>query len=195
KLMLIDLHACTRCDECVRACVATHNDGHSRLFLDGPRFGKYLVPVTCRSCRDPVCLVGCPVGSIHRGDRGVFRVGDWCIGCGLCSDDCPYGAIGMHDVGIIPAPSRGWRFLPADRAGERWQEPGHRDRHWAEGTAPFTDGFEWQASLAAVTRPGAGPGPVCFRHAFTLSSGPAPNSDYRLEVASAGAVRVWLNGR
>src|SRR5262249_46692748 len=49
RLMLIDLDRCTRCDECVKACVNTHTDGHSRLFLDGPRFGKFLVPTACRS--------------------------------------------------------------------------------------------------------------------------------------------------
>ncbi len=69
RLMLIDLDRCTRCDECVRGCVHTHDDGRSRLFLDGPRFGKYLVPTTCRSCPDPVCMIGCPVVSIHRGDN------------------------------------------------------------------------------------------------------------------------------
>ena len=50
QLVTIDLDRCTRCDECVRACVATHTDGRTRLFLDGPRFGKYLVPTACRSC-------------------------------------------------------------------------------------------------------------------------------------------------
>src|SRR5262249_3492828 len=54
KLMLIDLDRCTRCDECVKACVNTHDDGRTRLFLDGERYGKYLVPTTCRACLDPV---------------------------------------------------------------------------------------------------------------------------------------------
>ena len=51
--MTIDLDRCTRCDECVRACVATHDDGRSRLFLEGPRYGPYLVPTTCRSWARP----------------------------------------------------------------------------------------------------------------------------------------------
>src|SRR5207248_6179767 len=91
RLMLIDLDRCTRCDECVRACVATHDDGRSRLFLDGPRFGKFLVPTACRSCLDPVCMIPCPVASIHRGDNREIIIEPWCIGCSACADSCPYG--------------------------------------------------------------------------------------------------------
>src|SRR5262249_29959423 len=96
KIMLIDLDRCTPFEECVRACVDPHNDGRTKLFLDGPRFDKYLVPTTCRSCLDPVCMIGCPVGSIHRGDKGQMVIENWCIGCGQCAKQCPYGSIQMH---------------------------------------------------------------------------------------------------
>jgi Fe-S-cluster-containing hydrogenase component 2/CRP-like cAMP-binding protein len=95
KLMLIDLDRCTRCGQCVDACVSAHDDGRTRLYLDGPRFEKYLVPLSCRSCMDPVCMIGCPVGSINRGDNGEIEIRDWCIGCSLCADQCPYGSIQM----------------------------------------------------------------------------------------------------
>jgi Fe-S-cluster-containing dehydrogenase component/CRP-like cAMP-binding protein len=96
KLMLIDLDRCTRCGQCVDACVSAHDDGRTRLYLDGPRFEKYLVPLSCRSCMDPVCMIGCPVGSINRGDNGEIQIRDWCIGCSLCADQCPYGSIQMN---------------------------------------------------------------------------------------------------
>lgn len=98
KLMLIDLDRCTRCNQCVEACVAAHDDGHTRLFLDGPRFENYLVPISCRSCLDPVCMIGCPVGAINRGDKGEIVIQNWCIGCGMCADQCPYGSIQMSPL-------------------------------------------------------------------------------------------------
>lgn len=98
NLMLIDLDRCTRCNQCVDACVASHDDGRTRLYLDGPRFENFLVPISCRSCLDPVCMIGCPVGSINRGEKGEIVIENWCIGCAMCADQCPYGSILMNPL-------------------------------------------------------------------------------------------------
>lgn len=96
SLLVLDLERCTRCDECTKACADTH-DGVTRLVRDGLRFDKYLVASSCRSCMDPYCLVGCPVDAIHRnGDSLEIEIEDYCIGCGLCAENCPYGNINMH---------------------------------------------------------------------------------------------------
>jgi CRP-like cAMP-binding protein len=95
NLLLIDLERCTRCDLCVRACADAH-DGVTRLVRDGLRYDKYLVTTSCRSCRDPLCMVGCPVGSIRRRETLEIIIEDWCIGCGHCAEQCPYGNINMH---------------------------------------------------------------------------------------------------
>ncbi len=96
NLLVLDLERCTRCDECTKACADTH-DGVTRLVRDGLRFDKFLVASSCRSCMDPYCLVGCPVDAIHRnGDSLEIEIEDYCIGCGLCAENCPYGNINMH---------------------------------------------------------------------------------------------------
>jgi CRP-like cAMP-binding protein/Fe-S-cluster-containing hydrogenase component 2 len=201
KLMLIDLERCTRCDECVRACVDTHDDGRTRLFLDGPRFGKYLVPTTCRSCLDPVCMIGCPVGSIHRGDNREMVIENWCIGCGLCATNCPYGSIQMHDIGLIPEGAHGWRFFPAAALIDaNWMGPKYRDRHWPLGRTPFRFDLDLRAALletgSAKTAANADPA-LCFRYEFQLPAGNVSSAgEFRLEVTSTdGPLTVWINGQ
>jgi Fe-S-cluster-containing hydrogenase component 2/CRP-like cAMP-binding protein len=200
RLMLIDLDRCTRCDECVKACVNTHDDGRTRLFLDGPRYGQYLIPTTCRSCLDPVCLIGCPVGSIHRDDQQQIVVEDWCIGCGLCAKQCPYGSIQMHDIGIIAEGARDWRYFPANvMSADGWQQPGFRDRTWPAARAPFYWDRAFQQTLAGLGKTAsreAGPQAILFRKYFWIEknrfdvSGP-----FRFKVTTTDpAPAIWLNG-
>jgi len=94
SLLVLDLVKCTRCDECTKACADTHQ-GVTRLIREGLRFDKFLVASSCRSCLDPYCMVGCPVGSIRRRASREIIIEDWCIGCGLCAENCPYGNINM----------------------------------------------------------------------------------------------------
>lgn len=98
NLMFIDLTRCTRCDYCVDACVATHDDGVSRLVREGPREGRFLIPSSCRQCMDPVCMLPCPVGAIRKSKDGPIVIEDWCFGCKLCAEACPYDAIQMHGL-------------------------------------------------------------------------------------------------
>jgi Fe-S-cluster-containing hydrogenase component 2 len=41
-------------------------------------------------------MVGCPVGSIRRRNSLEVIIEDWCIGCGQCAENCPYGNINIH---------------------------------------------------------------------------------------------------
>lgn len=100
SLLILDLEKCTRCDACVRACADAH-DGVTRLIREGLRYDHYLVATSCRQCRDPLCMVGCPVGSIRRQDSLEVIIEDWCIGCGLCAQNCPYGNINMHPFPVM----------------------------------------------------------------------------------------------
>ena len=98
-VLLLDLDRCVRCDECVEACLATHNDGFTRLIREGIRFDKYLVATSCRACLDPLCMTRCPVGSIRRKGTLDIVIENWCIGCSNCAADCPYGAINIVPLG------------------------------------------------------------------------------------------------
>ena len=69
KTMLIDLERCVRCDDCVRACADTHG-GNPRFVRQGEVLGKWMVANACMHCVDPVCMIGCPTGAIHRSMEG-----------------------------------------------------------------------------------------------------------------------------
>jgi CRP-like cAMP-binding protein/Fe-S-cluster-containing dehydrogenase component len=100
SLLILDLQNCTRCDACVNACADAH-DGVTRLVREGLRFENFLVATSCRQCRDPLCMVGCPVGSIRRRNSLEVIIEDWCIGCGLCARNCPYGNINLHPFDVM----------------------------------------------------------------------------------------------
>jgi Fe-S-cluster-containing hydrogenase component 2 len=130
ELLVLDLLKCTRCDECVKACADSH-DGVTRVVRDGPRFGHFLVAVSCRSCHDPYCLDGCPVDAIHReGFTLEVRIDDHCIGCGLCAHNCPYGSIHMVEASaggaLREVPREEWPTR--EQAAETAADPAHPHR-------------------------------------------------------------------
>jgi Fe-S-cluster-containing dehydrogenase component len=99
QTMLINLDRCTRCDDCVRACAATH-DNNPRFVREGPIHNQLMIANACMHCVDPVCLIGCPTGAIARdAEIGTVRINDrTCIGCATCANSCPYDAIRMVEI-------------------------------------------------------------------------------------------------
>jgi Fe-S-cluster-containing dehydrogenase component/CRP-like cAMP-binding protein len=99
KSMVIDMDRCTRCDDCVRACASTH-DGNPRFLRHGPMIDNLMIANACMHCVDPVCMIGCPTGAIHRTSFGgeVVINPATCIGCGTCAANCPYDSIRMVEV-------------------------------------------------------------------------------------------------
>ncbi len=99
QTMLINLDRCTRCDDCLRACAATH-DNNPRFIRQGPTHDGLMVANACMHCVDPVCMIGCPTGAIGRDeDTGTVRINDrTCIGCSTCANSCPYEAIRMVEI-------------------------------------------------------------------------------------------------
>ena len=99
QAMLINLDQCVRCDDCVRACASTH-DGNPRFIRHGKTFQNWMVANACMHCADPVCMIGCPTGAIHRSMSGgmVIINDDTCIGCETCANSCPYSNIRMVSI-------------------------------------------------------------------------------------------------
>ena len=97
--MLVNLDRCTRCDDCVRACATAH-DGNPKFVRKGKTLSHLMVAHSCQHCQDPVCMIGCPTGAISRreGEGQVIINDATCIGCGTCSNSCPYDNIRMVEV-------------------------------------------------------------------------------------------------
>ena len=97
--MVIDLDRCTRCDDCVKACARAH-DNNPRFLRHGPVFGHHMMANACLHCIDPVCMIECPTGAIHRDhDQGLIVINEkTCIGCTQCANNCPFDAIRMVEV-------------------------------------------------------------------------------------------------
>lgn len=99
QAMVIDLHRCTRCDDCVKACAAVH-DGNPRFVRQGVSHERLQFVQACMQCTDPVCMIGCPTGAIARDEEsGVVEIFEpICVGCGTCAASCPYQNIRMAEV-------------------------------------------------------------------------------------------------
>ena len=97
--MLIDLDRCVRCDACVEACAKGHNN-NPRFIRHGRTIDHYMVANACMHCADPVCMLGCSTGAIHRlPESGQVVINDeTCIGCTTCANNCPYDNIRMVEI-------------------------------------------------------------------------------------------------
>ncbi len=99
QAMAINTDRCVNCDDCVRACAATH-DNNPRFIRHGLSHQNLMVANACMHCVDPVCLIGCPTGAIHREqEAGQVVIDDTlCVGCATCANSCPYNNIRMVEI-------------------------------------------------------------------------------------------------
>jgi Fe-S-cluster-containing dehydrogenase component len=115
--LVIDLDICVGCQACVTNCKEWNTGGHMAPLtdvnpygrdVDGVWFNRVLgfecgegqqsmtvhFPKSCLHCEQAGCVTACPTGaSYKRAEDGVVLVDESkCIGCKLCSWNCPYGA-------------------------------------------------------------------------------------------------------
>lgn len=94
---------CSRCRMCELICAFQHhavgNPRRARIQVITLGQGED-IPVTCLNCKDPPCMNICPTGSLHRPEpEGMVRVQeDLCIGCAMCVNACPVGAMTLDPV-------------------------------------------------------------------------------------------------
>ena len=93
NVLLIDYARCIRCDQCQTACGDVHDGTPSFRRAAGHTFETLHIPDACRHCIQPECMKQCPPDAIHRSPDGEVYIGDNCIGCGECRNNCPYGVI------------------------------------------------------------------------------------------------------
>jgi Fe-S-cluster-containing hydrogenase component 2 len=94
KFIQIDYKKCTGCRICEMVCAQSHGStapSHSRITVH-TYFPGIDVPTLCQHCIDPPCFQ-CPVDAMEI-DKGIVRIDEeTCVGCGVCEQQCPVGAI------------------------------------------------------------------------------------------------------
>ena len=106
EVLVIDLDKCIHCDECEDACERRH--GHSRMNRKGMVVGNISIATACRQCQDPVCML-CSRAGIARHPNGEVYITESCIGCGICAERCPYGAISIVHIEDEAVPGNSWQ--------------------------------------------------------------------------------------
>ncbi len=106
--LMISPEVCTGC----RACEITCSFAKERAFW--PQAARIAVikmeaegydrPLVCRQCVKPACAGACPTGALARDDdSGLLRLDeDLCVGCAVCVEACPFGAMRMHPERDMP---------------------------------------------------------------------------------------------
>ena len=116
KAILFDTQRCSACRGCQVAC-KQWNEHHETV--DTEVTGKYENPPSlgpntwvrmrfdeavrngklswlftrnsCMHCESASCAIVCPVGAIVKTPEGFVHIDqDWCIGCGTCTQACPF---------------------------------------------------------------------------------------------------------
>jgi carbon-monoxide dehydrogenase iron sulfur subunit len=99
KMILIDYTKCTGCRLCETVCSVVNNGScnpeRARVKVVRWEWEGLQIPTLCLQCDSPACVGVCPVKALSRdSDLGCVKLdSSICIGCKLCLQTCPFGAI------------------------------------------------------------------------------------------------------
>jgi len=100
KIVVSDPERCSGCGLCEYVCSMvnekTFNPHKSRIRVI--RRGLVNMAVSCRKCKDPVCVASCPKNALSQEKHtGIICVDEHaCTGCGWCIGACSFGALNLH---------------------------------------------------------------------------------------------------
>ena len=57
--------------------------------------------VSCRHCKDPICVKSCISGAMHLENGAVCIDREKCVGCLTCVLVCPFGAVAEGENGTV----------------------------------------------------------------------------------------------
>lgn len=113
--MVINLQTCFRSRTCMVGCKVLNRTPtvfdpesggveHYRIRPVEWEEGKYpnvrviSIPALCMHCDNPACIPACPEKAISKSPDGITVVDrDKCVGCGTCTEACPYGSPYIRD--------------------------------------------------------------------------------------------------
>lgn len=92
---------CTACRTCEIACSFQHhteiNPSRSRIKVNIFHEDFFFYPSVCNQCDDAWCVNICPNHALSRDrNTGIVHVNEMrCVGCRMCIQACPFGAMGF----------------------------------------------------------------------------------------------------
>ena len=105
KKVYVNEERCLGCHICEYYCAFAHSGKKDmvKAFLGADKPLPHLIieegndinfAVSCRHCKDPLCIKSCITGAMQKDDEGrVFVDENRCVGCYTCILICPFGSV------------------------------------------------------------------------------------------------------
>ena len=102
KMLMIHADKCTGCHNCELACSMAHEGSFrlpaSRVHVYTWERESFSAPMMCQQCSDAPCVKVCTPHALARNAvTGLVNLDRAkCIGCKMCVQACPFGAMGWN---------------------------------------------------------------------------------------------------